>query len=106
MAGLYRESSYSSSLVGFCLKRFLRSLSVGCYHSGIRQCIAHVNEVTTTHSGETNAHLDKRIHSILFRESEPSMLVQSPPVLVRDTIAILDVQGDDSNFVNIPACGC
>lgn len=65
-SGLNRESSYSSSADGFCLIRFLRSLSPGPYK---RQFIKPRNIRVyrcQAHPADPHAEVNERVDSVLL----------------------------------------
>ena len=46
--------------------------------------------------------MHQRVHSILLGKCQPRVLVEPSTVLIGHTIAILDVQRDYANFVDVP----
>jgi len=45
--------------------------------------------------------MDQTSHSILIGNRQSSMLEQSPPIFIRHTIAVLDIEGNYTSFVGI-----
>jgi len=100
--GLYRESSFSSSLDSLCLMRRLRSLSAGPYtHAMSRERQRKKISSRSTHPIDSHTQVHKRIHSVHLGPRQSCVLVQPPAVLVRDAFSVLDVQSDDANLVGV-----
>jgi hypothetical protein len=98
--GLYRESSYSSSLLCFCLSLFLVSLSFGPYrrYSDADPVILQL----FAYPAYSQAQMNQCIDRILFRHGQARVLVKSSTIFVRNAVTMLNVQRNDADFVNVP----
>ena len=56
-----------------------------------------------TYSTYPKTKVYQRIDSVLLCHRETRMLVQSPSVLIRNTVAMLDIQCYDTHFVDVTA---
>jgi hypothetical protein len=102
--GLYRESSYSSSLDCFCLMRRLRSLSTGPCGPHVANLVsAREDKIIKIRSHPVNPHaqVHKRINGVHLGLSKPCVLVQPATILVGNAFSVLDVKRDDANLVGV-----
>ena len=67
------------------------------YWSIFSPCLA----IVKTHSAKPNTQMFDSIDGILLGQGKSRMLVQSSAILFWHTIAMLNVQSDDTNFVGI-----
>ena len=56
-----------------------------------------------TYSADPHAEVHERVHCVLLGQREPRVLVQPSPILVRHTVAVLDVQRNDADLVRVTA---
>jgi hypothetical protein len=58
-----------------------------------------------THSAKPNTEVFDSIDGVLLRKGKSRMLIQSPSILFRNTVAILDVKSDDTDFAGVSGGG-
>jgi len=99
MAGLYRDSSYSSSAPVFCLSLFRVSLSPGICAHDVRAEVRR--RWQKTHPSNADAKVKKTIDRVLIRARQPGMLEQASTIFVGDAVAELNVRRDDAHLRRI-----
>lgn len=67
-----------------------------------RTCYTHrATWKQMTYPADPHAQMRKRVHSVLLMHRQARMLVQPPPVLIRDAVPVLYVQRDDPDLIEV-----
>lgn len=57
------------------------------------------------YSANSDTHEHQCVHGVLFRKSEPGVLIQPPTIFIGDAITELNVQRNYANFIRVTSQG-